>query len=542
MKLTSVVLYLCLIALFCVVPVMAHQEGGPSEKLGQVHFPVSCSDAAQQQFDRAVALLHSFWYEEAVKAFTQVTQTDPRCAMGSWGMAMSLWYPLWYPPSPAALQQGAAAVEQAKATGAPTAREQAYIAAIEAFYKEADKLDHRTRAVAYEKAMEQLHLRYPDDREATVFYALALDTTAVPTDKTYANQLKAAELLEQVFAEEPNHPGVAHYLIHSYDYPPLAGRALTAARSYAKIAPSAPHALHMPSHIFTRLGLWQESIQSNAASAAASKEYASKVGAAGAWPEQLHSMDYLTYAYLQGAQDRDAKRVVDELLEIQKAEPESLPAAYAFAAIPARYALERRRWADAATLTLHPGSFPWSRFRWGEAITVFSRALGAARSGDVAKAGKEVDTLQSLHSALVEAKQSYWADQVEIQRRAAAAWVAHAEGKHDEALALMRSAADLESSTEKHPVTPGPIVPARELLGELLLDLNQPAQALAELEASLRTDPNRLNGLYGAARAAELSGDHGKARTYYASLVALCEQADSERPELLTAKAFLAKQ
>jgi hypothetical protein len=542
MKLARLVLYVSLIALLGVVPVMAHEESGPSEKLGQVHFPISCSAAAQQQFDRAVALLHSFWYEEAVKAFTEVTQTDPHCAMGYWGIAMSLWYPLWYPPSQAALQRGSAAVEQAKAANAPTERERAYIAAIEAFYKDADKLDHRTRAVAYEKAMAQVYLRDPDDREAAVFYALALDTTAVPTDKTYANQLKAAELLEHVFAEQPNHPGVAHYLIHSYDYPPLANRALTAARSYAKIAPSAPHALHMPSHIFTRLGLWQESIQSNAASAAASKEYARKVGAAGAWPEQLHSMDYLAYAYLQGAQDREARRVVDELMEIQKAEPENFPAGYAFAAIPARYALERRRWADAAALTLHPSSFPWSRFRWVEAITVFTRALGAARSGDVGKAAKEVDTLQSLHSALIEAKQSYWADQVEIQRRAAAAWIAHAEGKHDEALTLMRSAADLESSSEKHPVTPGPIIPARELLGELLLELNQPAQALPEFEASLRTDLNRLNGLYGAARAAELSGDRAKARTYYANLVALCEQADTERPELMTAKAFLAKQ
>jgi hypothetical protein len=542
MKLARLVLYVSLVALLGVMPVMAHEEAGPSEKLGQVHFPISCSAAAQQQFDRAVALLHSFWYEEAVKAFAEVTQTDPHCAMGYWGISMSLWYPLWYPPSQAALQQGSAAVEQAKAANAPTEREQSYIAAIDAFYRDADKLDHRTRTIAYEKAMAQVHLQYPDDREAAVFYALALDTTAVPTDKTYANQLKAAALLEQVFAEQPNHPGVAHYLIHSYDYPPLANRALTAARSYAKIAPSAPHALHMPSHIFTRLGLWQESIQSNAASAAASKEYARKVGAVGAWPEQLHSMDYLAYAYLQGAQDLEAKRVLDELMEIQKAEPESFPAGYAFAAIPARYALERRRWADAAALTLHPSSFPWSRFRWVEGITVFTRALGAARSGDVAKAGKEIDTLQSLHSTLIEAKQSYWADQVEIQRRAATAWVAHVKGKHDEALTLMRSAADLESSSEKHPVTPGPIVPARELLGELLLELNQPAQALTEFEASLRMDLNRLNGLYGAARAAELSGDRAKARTYYANLVALCEQADTERPELVTAKAFLAKQ
>jgi hypothetical protein len=541
MKANKVLLLVTIMAFLWASVATAQEKSVQSEKLGTVHFPISCSAAAQQQFDRAVALLHSFWYEEAVKAFAEVTQTDPSCAMGYWGIAMSLWYPLWYPPSPAALQQGSAAIAQAKAASAPTERERAYIAAIEAFYKDADKLDHRTRAVAYEKAMEQVHLRYPDDREAVLFYALALDATAVPTDKTYANQLKAAELLEQVFAEQPNHPGVAHYLIHSYDYPPLASRALTAARSYAKIAPSAPHALHMPSHIFTRLGLWQESIQSNAASAAASKEYARKVGAAGAWPEQLHSMDYLAYAYLQGAQDRMAKRVLDDIMEIQKAEPENSTAAYAFAAIPARYALERRHWADAAALAPHPGGFPWNRFRWGEAITVFSRALGAARSGDVAKAGKEVDTLQSLHTALVEAKESYWADQVEIQRRSAAAWAAQAEGKHDEALTLMRSAADLESSTEKRPVTPGPIVPARELLGELLLDLNQPAQALSEFEASLRTEPNRLNGLYGAARAAELSGDRAKAKTYYTNLVALCEQADTERPELMTAKAFLAK-
>jgi tetratricopeptide (TPR) repeat protein len=542
MKSVRSVLYVSLIVLLCVVPVMAHEEGRPSEQLGHVHFPISCSAAAQQQFDRAVALLHSFWYEEAVKAFTEVTQTDAHCAMGYWGIAMSLWYPLWYPPSPAALQQGAAAVARAQALQAPTERERAYITAIAAFYTDADKLDHRTRAVAYEKAMEQVHRRYPEDREAAIFYALALDTTAVPTDKTYANVLKAAEILEPIFAEQPNHPGVAHYLIHSYDYPPLAPRALPAARNYAKIAPSAPHALHMPSHIFTRLGLWQESIHSNAAAAAASKAYARKVGAAGAWPEQLHAMDYLAYAYLQGAQDREAKRVLDELLEIHKAEPESLPAAYAFAAIPARYALERRRWADAAALTLHPSSFPWDRFRGVEAMTVFTRALGAARSGDVTQASKEVATLQALHSALTEAHQGYWADQVEIQRRAAAAWVAHALGKQEEAVTLMRAAADLESATDKLPVTPGPIVPARELLGELLLDVQQPAQALTEFEASLRTDPNRFNGLYGAAHAAELAGDRAKARTYYGNLVALCAQADTERPELMAAKAFLAMQ
>jgi hypothetical protein len=541
MRRTTCVLFAAFAAGLCAAMAVAGEHAGASEHLGTVHFSISCNAAAQPQFDRAIALLHSFWYEEAVKAFTEVTQRDPRCAMGYWGIAMSLWYPLWYPPSQAALQQGSAAVAQAKATGAPTERERAYIAAIEAFYTDADTRDHRTRAVAYEQAMEQVHLRYPDDREATVFYALALDATAVPTDKTYANQLKAAELLEPVFAEQPNHPGVAHYLIHSYDYPPLASRALTAARSYAKIAPSAPHALHMPSHIFTRLGLWQESIHSNGASAAASQQYARQVGAAGTWPEQLHAMDYLVYAYLQGAQDRDAKRVVDELLEIQKAVPENMVAAYAFAAMPARYALERRRWTDAAALTRHPETFPWSQFRWAEAMTAFTRALGAARSGDTAHAQQEVDTLQSLHRALVDANQSYWADQVEIQRRAAAAWLAQAEGKPDEAVTLMRAAVELETSTDKLPVTPGPLVPARELFGELLLEEHQPAQALSEFETSLRTDTNRFNGWYGAARAAERSGDRAKAHTYYTHLVALCAQADTARPELVEAKAFLAK-
>src|SRR5947208_11378452 len=321
-----------------------------AEKLGKVHFSVSCSGPAQSQFERAVALLHSFWYEKTVKALTDVTESDPDCAMGYWGIGMSMHYPLWQPPSAATLPKGGAKVEKAKATGAKTQLERDYIAAIEAFYKDADKLDHRTRAVAYEKAMERVYARNPRDNEAAVFYALALDSTADPSDKTYANQLKAAAILEKVYREEPNHPGVAHYLIHSYDYPPLANRALVPARSYAKIAPSVPHAQHMPSHIFTRLGLWDESIQSNGVSAAASREYARKSGWEGAWPEQLHAMDYLAYAYLQTGQDQKAQGVFDELSSIREAEPENFAAAYAFAAIPARVALERHRWSEAAAL------------------------------------------------------------------------------------------------------------------------------------------------------------------------------------------------
>jgi len=505
---------------------LAHEQ---TEKLGHVHFPITCSAPAQQHFDRAVALLHSFWYAEAVKAFTTVTETDPGCAMGYWGIAMSLWYPLWQPPSEAMLQQGGEAVAKAKAIGGKNAREQQYIAAIEVFYTDAQTRDHRTRAVAYEKAMEQLYLHHPEDPEAAVFYALALDATALPSDKTYANQLKAVGILEKVFAEQPDHPGVAHYLIHSYDYPALASRGLPAAQRYAQIAPSAPHALHMPSHIFTRLGLWQESIATNRDSANAAKEQGSVF-------EQLHALDYQAYAYLQGAQDVEAKRVLAERNALAKGDLENFASAYAFAAIPARYTLERRSWTEAVALEPHP-----SRLMYTEAITYFARAMGAAHTGDIASARSSVEKLQSLQTALVEAKQSYWAEQVEVQRRAAAAWLARAEGKDDEALTLMGSAADLEDSTEKHPVTPGPIMPARELLGELLLDLHQPARAFKEFETSQRSDPNRFNGLYGAARAAEQAGNRETARAYYARLVTLCAHADAERSELQQAKAFLAQ-
>ena len=312
------------------------------EKLGRVHFPISCAPAVQGDFERAVALLHSFWYEEAVKAFTAITVKDPGCAMGYWGIAMSVYYPLWAPPSPAMLQKAAAALEKTRGLTA-TPREKDYIAAIETYYRDSDKVDHRARAVAYEKAMAQLHARYPDDREAAVFYALALNATAAPTDKTYANQLKAGAILDKVYAEQPDHPGVAHYIIHSYDYPPLATRGLVAARGYAKIAPSVPHAQHMPSHIFTRLGLWQESIDSNLASANAGKAYYAQLGKDTVWDQTLHALDYVVYAYLQTGQDRQARAVLEDLSARQKSEPESFVAAYAYAAIPARVALEQHR-------------------------------------------------------------------------------------------------------------------------------------------------------------------------------------------------------
>jgi tetratricopeptide (TPR) repeat protein len=517
----------------------------PSEKLGQVNFSVSCNHQAQMQFNRAVAWLHSFEYEEAEKAFSEVTITDPRCGMGYWGIAMSNYHTIWVPPTSAELQKGSSAIEKAKVAGARTQRERDYIAAIEIFYKDSDKLDHRTRSFAYHEAMKRIYQSYPSDNEAGVFYALTLIATGMmANDKSYAKEKQAAQILNRVLAREPQHPGVTHYLIHSYDYPALAQLALPAARRYAQIAPASAHARHMPSHIFTRLGLWQEAIRSNLGAEAAAKAFALRHHMPGAWDEQLHAMDYLAYAYLQGAQDKQAWGVLDELNKIQRVEPETFKVAYALTAIPARYVLERRRWDEAAKLILPAGTseaFPWEQFRWAEAHIHFARAIGAARTGDTASARQEVDKLTAIREALIVAKGDYdWAGQVEIERQVASAWLAHADGRHAESLRLMRAAAELDDATDKHPVTPGAILPAREQLGELLLELKQPMPALQEFETSLRVSPNRFNGLYGAARAARFAGEQKTAKTYYGKLMLLCRQADSTRPEIEEAKAFLA--
>jgi tetratricopeptide (TPR) repeat protein len=512
---------------------------GAQAQLGQVDFPVSCAPAAQQPFNRAVAILHSFWYEEAIKAFGAVTETDADCAMGYWGMAMSDWTPLWATPTEAALKTGSAAVRRAQAIGAKTDRERDYIEAIATFYRDYDKFDHRTRSGAYAQVMEQLYVHYPDDREAAIFYALALDATALPSDKTYSNQRKAAAILEKIFVERPNHPGVAHYLIHSYDSAPLAEHGLPAAICYAKIAPSVPHALHMPSHIFTRLGQWQDSIRSNRAASEAGQTYAAQqFGQGVAWAESLHALDYLVYAHLQLAQDHEAKKVLDQITAFRKAAPEGPSAAYALAAVPARYVIERRDWPQAATLSLPPLAFPWDKFPWTSAMVTFSRALGAARTGDFRGAQAEIDRLGSARDASSQ-KDKYWADQVEVQRQAAVATLAHVRGQDEEALAALESAAKLEATMDKHPVTPSPIVPMRELLGDLLLEMNQPAQALSEYEQSLTKDPNRFRSVYGAAKAAERSGDTAKAKAYYQELAALGRNADGDRPELAEAKAYL---
>ena len=543
---------LFIISVLCFNPAISqaqHQhdhQHGASEKLGSVDFPVTCSDTAAKQFNRAVALLHSFEYAEAEKAFTAVSAADPKCGMSYWGIAMTNYHPIWAPPTSDELKKGWAAVEKAKSVGANSEREKDYISAIEVFYKDSDKLDHRTRALAYHRAMEQVYLRYPKDREAAVFYALTLISTGMmANDKSYANEKKAVVILNQVLAAEPDHPGVAHYIIHGYDYPQLANLALPAARSYAKIAPGSAHALHMPSHIFTRLGLWEESIESNLNSEASAKAYAAKNHVAGAWDQQLHAMDYLVYAYLQGAQDKKAWGVVDELKQIRKAEPETFAAAYAISAIPARYALERHRWNEAAKLELVPNiwaEFPWQGYRWAEAHVHFARAVGAARSGDPASARLDLEKLTAIRQSLPAIKGAYdWGTQVEIQIQAATAWLSFAEEKKDEALRMMGAAADLEDRTDKHPVTPGVIIPAREQLGDMLLQMGQPKQALIEFEAALQITPNRFNGLSGAARAAELSGDKKKATDYYGQLVKLCVRADGTRPELEQAKVFIMK-
>jgi tetratricopeptide (TPR) repeat protein len=524
---------LCVGAAFAPSAAPQHEHGAPdAAALGNVDFPTSCTPAVQSDFNRAVALLHSFWYKKSEEAFLAVAKADPSCGMAQWGVAMSHYRQLWDPPTPLDLQAGSAAVEKATAAGAKTQRERDYIAAIQVFYKDSDKRTHAARALDYEKSMQQIYEHCPQDIEAAIFYALAVRANAPIGDKTYANQKKASAILEKLFAQYPTHPGLAHYIIHCDDYPSLAPLALDAARRYAKIAPDAPHALHMPSHIFTRLGLWQESIDSNLASAAAAK----KNDLPG---DELHAMDYLAYAYLQTGQDREALNVLASLPEAIAGDSSYFTALSATAAIPSRLAIERHRWSDAAALALPPNTFPGGRYASTEGDLYFARALGFARSGKTDDARGVVQQMTSLRDGLLAEHNTYSADQVNIQREIVTAWISFAIGNTDEAVRQMRSAADHEDSTEKLPVTPGAIVPARELLGEMLLEAKQPAPALEAFEASLQLTPGRFNSLYGAAHAAQLSGDRAKASTYYAKLLANCPKAAADLPVLREAKLFL---
>lgn len=520
----------------CLVFAQTHNHSVPAGQVGSVVFPVSCSPPAQQAFPRAVALLHSFGYEQALPAFTAIAQQDPGCAMAYWGEAMTYWRPLWYLPSSDDLKEGRAAIEKARALDAKTERERGFVQALSTFYGTADGFDYRQRALAYQDLMGKLHQHYPADTEVGAFYALSLLDTSFPPDKDFSRQRQAAAILEPIFAAQPNHPGAAHYIIHSFDSPALAPDALKAARSYAKIAPAVPHALHMPSHIFTRLGLWEDSISSNLATEAAAKQEARDMHMNEVLPEQLHAMDYLAYAYLQSGRDQEAGGVLEELKQIPKAQA-SFTSWYALSAIPARYAMEREQWAEAAALESGRTEDPV-----GLAITYWARAIGAAHTGNQIAAQKDLGELRRLHEQLAKNKQGYdWATQVQIQEQEAESWLARARHQDQEALRLARAAADLEDSTLKHPVTPGAVRPGRELLGEMLLALGKPQEALAEFETQLRATPGRFRSLYGAARAAELSGNRQQAGAFYARLMQNCARAGTDRPELQEAKLFAAQ-
>ena len=493
------------------------------EGFGTIHFPTSCKPELSSDFERAVAMLHSFAYPEAATAFAAVAAKDPNCAMAQWGIAMSYFHTIWGPPTPDEFAAGKAASEKATAL-APraSAREQDLIAAIGAYYK-GDGVPHATRVVAYEQAMATAAQRNPDDHEVQIFHALSMLGVAYnsPPDKTYARQKQAAAILNGLLPLEPNHPGIAHYMIHSFDYPELAELAVPAARAYAKIAPAAPHALHMPSHIFTRLGYWQESISSNLASAAAARALMARTHPGATSYEGLHAMDYLEYAYLQTGQDAGARAIVDST-QIAALDAPAFQAGYALAAIPARYALERRDWKAAAALGTQPANFPWEKYPYAEAIVHLARAVGAAHIGDLASARRATARLDTIQAGLRGQKGFDWATQVEIQHREAQAWLAYAEKKRDQAVTLMRSAADLEDSTDKHPVTPGAILPAREQLADLLVETGKPAAALVEYEASLKVSPARLNSYLGAAQAAKRAGQADKAKMYKDRLLTMC--------------------
>ncbi|HEY5866396.1 MAG TPA: hypothetical protein VI542_12755 [Candidatus Tectomicrobia bacterium] len=531
--LATTVVALCL-GLGIVLQTGAHEGPTRSDGLGDVRFVVSCTDAAQAQFHRAMALYHSFDWPRGKAAFAEIASLDPRCGMAHWGLAMvAADNPFGWPVS-LKLADGAEAIQKAQDVGAATPRERDYIAALAALYKDHATVPHRQRALAYEQAMEKLATTYPDDVEATILSALVISANHDLNDKTFARPLKAAALLEPLFIAYPQHPGGAHYLIHSYDYPPIAQKGLEAAKRYAGIAPDASHAHHMPSHIFTRVGFWRESVASNQASVAAAKGDALYT---------LHGWDYMVYAYLQMAEDARAEKVGAEALTFGVLTNSSFGAAFGAAAIPARLALERGRWADAAMLALpaNVSAEDWKRAPQAEAINAFARALGAARSGNAAGARQEIERLHTLHKVLTERKLAYWAEQVEIQAKVTSAWALRAEGKNDEALAAMRAAADHEDQTEKHAVTPGPIMPARELLGDLLLELGRPADALPQYEASIAKEPNRFRGLYGAGLAAVSAGDQARARAHFEKLAALCAESDGTRPELARARQVLAQ-
>jgi tetratricopeptide (TPR) repeat protein len=509
----------------------SRHAGSASGGVGTVSFETSCAPAVKEPFNHAVAELHSFWFPEARAGFEKVLQTDPACAMAYWGIALTHWgNPFAGLRMPQAIAAGKAAIDKGQSTGSPTPREKGYIDAVAGLFSSADPGTQRARVLAYEKATAAVAEQNPGDTEARIFWALAIDQTALPTDKSFTQNLRAAEILEPLYKKMPNHPGLAHYIIHTYDVPALADKALPAARAYADIAPAVPHALHMPSHTFTRVGLWKESVATNIKSAAE----AEKTGGTG---EALHALDYQTYAYLQMAQDKQAKAALDHASAVGAAAPSGPAAAggansFALAAIPARYAMERLQWSEAMALTPQPApNTPYT-----EAMTRFARAVGAARAGKPADAAADIAILGAIHARELEMKDAYWAEQVDIQRRVAEAWVAFASDRKDEGLTMLSGAADAEDLTDKSAVTPGPLAPARELYGYMLLEAGRSKEALAAFEAVVKKEPNRFLALYGAGKAAEAAKQPAKAKSFYKQIVAICADAAPDRPELVYAR------
>jgi len=507
-------------------PIVA--QGDPDQQFGNVHFETSCNEVAQRRFDRAMRYQHSFWYSAAKEIFEDVAKADAECGMAHWGVAMTLLNNPHLPIPGPNLAPGLAAIQKAKAVGAKTERERDYIEALALMYVDHDKLNQGQRAKLFLAALEKLAAKYPNDDEAQIAYAITLNTSASPADKTYAQQSKGAAILESISQRQPQHPGVTHYLIHLYDYPATASKGLGAADRYAKIAPAAPHAQHMPSHIYTRVGYWKESIASNTASAKAAK-------AEKAFDDQLHGQDYLVYAHLQLAQDKEARAIIDDMMQAASLNL-IVPGSFALAASPARYTIETGDWKAASELAVRP-----NRFNQVMAISHFARALGAARSGKPDAAKADIEKLAELRDKLREAKDAYWSEIVDIQRQVAAAWVLHAAGKYDEALKAMSAAADAEDKTEKHAVTPGPLAPARELYGEMLLERGMAKEAMAAFEATKAKEPNRFRGYAGAGKAAEKLGDRDAAKANYERLITLVGTPNSDRADVKAALQFLGK-
>ncbi len=518
-----------------IAPVAA-QHGAHTPTLGKVQFKVDCNEAAQREFNLAMSYYHSFAWNHLNEPLERVLKADPTCGMAHWARVMGMLdNPFTWPGivSAKTLAEGPVALEAARTTGLKSQRERDYVDALAVFFKDQDKLNHRARAKALEDAMAQVAQRYPDDKEASILYALVLSANFDPTDKKYSNQLKAAGILEPLSKEQPDHPGVVHYLIHTYDYPALAQQGMDAARRYGKLAADAPHALHMPSHIFTRVGAWRESIEANAVSAKAGSDKTF---------DKWHAYDYMVYAHLQLAQEAAARQIIREAQSIPT-KVDNFPLAYAYGAMPARFALERGAWAEAAKLELTPApsAFAWNKYPHAEAVTVFARGVGAASTKDAARARAELARLLELRDAANALKLPYWPGQIEIQADVVRGLATIAEGKADEGIEILRQAAAREDATEKHVVTPGPLLPAREVLAGALLDAGKSADAVREYEAVLTKEPNRLRATAGAALAAERSGDAQKARLHYGKVLELAANADSPRPEVTNAKRFLGR-